>query len=115
MNKIKYILALVILLPTVSHAQLIKTEALLFNGSRIITSIVIPLVFALALLYFFWGVAKYIRSEGTGKEEGKNIMIWGIIGLFVMSSVWGLVAFIRGELLGTTGVTTSEKVPTIVP
>lgn len=113
-DKIKYLIELMFLVPVVSSAQLIKTEALLSNGSLIIRSTVVPLVFAIALLYFFWGVAKYIRSEGAGKDEGKRIMIWGVVALFVMSSVWGLVAFIRGELLGNTGNVIEQKVPTIV-
>ena len=52
-----------------------------------------PIVVALALLYFFFGLAKYILNSGDEekKSEGRNIMIWGIIALFVMVSVWGLV------------------------
>lgn len=52
-----------------------------------------PIVVALALLYFFYGLAKYIlnSSDEEKKDEGKSIMIWGIIALFVMVSVWGLV------------------------
>jgi len=70
-------------------------------ATQIITGVLIPLAFALCLLYFFWGVAKYIR-KGAGSEkeagEGKHIMIWGIVGLFVVSCVWGIVFFIRSEL-----------------
>lgn len=65
----------------------------------IITNTLIPLAFALCLLYFFWGVAKYIRSASPGnKEEGKQVMIWGIVGIFVAFSIWGIVALIRSEL-----------------
>ncbi len=82
-------------------------ESILF----IVQDVLIPLVFSLALLVFFWGVVKYIRSEGQGKAEGRNIMIWGIVALFVMASVWGLVYFIRNEL--NIGPATSATVPTI--
>jgi hypothetical protein len=68
---------------------------------NLVTRVLIPLAFALCLLYFFWGVAKYIRT-GAGSEkdagEGKKIMIWGIVGLFVAFSVWGIISFIRTEL-----------------
>ncbi len=52
-----------------------------------------PIVVALALLYFFWGLAKYILATGDpeSKASGLNMMIWGIIALFVMVAVWGLV------------------------
>jgi len=65
------------------------------------TTILAPLVTALltlALLAFFWGMIKYIKSQGTDKKEGKDIMIWGIIGLAVMVSVWGLVNLVVGTL-----------------
>ena len=99
-------------MPLFAFAQYLdKTEHFFDSAYTILTDILIPLVFTLALFLFFWGVAKYIWSEGAGKEEGKKIMIWGVIALFVMSSVWGLVRFIRGELNidgGTEGV-----IPTI--
>jgi len=69
-------------------------------ASNIITSTLIPLAFALCLLYFFWGVAKYIRegaSSDKAAEEGRRIMTWGIVGLFVAFSIWGIIKFIQGE------------------
>ncbi len=70
-------------------------------ASSIVTGVLIPLAFALCLLYFFWGVVKYIR-KGAGSEEaakeGKRVMVLGIIGLFVAVSVWGIVSFIQTEL-----------------
>jgi len=70
-------------------------------ASGIVSEVLIPLAFALALFYFFWGVAKYIRTSAgdeKGAEEGKRIMIWGIVGLFVAFSIWGIITFIQSEL-----------------
>ena len=66
-----------------------------------IVELLIPIAFAAALLFFFWGLARYILAAGNeeAKESGKNIMIWGVIALFVMASVWGIVAFI-GDFFG---------------
>lgn len=59
-----------------------------------------PIVVGIALLAFFWGLAKYIFSanDDEKKKEGRNIMIWGVVALFVMVSVWGLVRFIGDAL-----------------
>ena len=100
MNFIKF-LFLSLFLPMFVNAQ-----PLLGGANRIatgvdglITNIFVPLAFMLALLFFFWGVAKYIWSESNeDKGKGKQIMVWGVVALFVMSSIWGLVSFIRGEL-----------------
>lgn len=51
------------------------------------------LMIGLGLLVFLWGLAKFILNKGSeGKvEEGKNLMLWGLIALFVMVSVRGLL------------------------
>jgi hypothetical protein len=53
----------------------------------------IPFVIALAVLVFLWGIFKYITAGGDSekRKEATGLIIWGIIGLFVMVSVWGLV------------------------
>jgi len=58
---------------------------------------IVPLLIGLAVLVFLYGVLTFTFSEGGAKkEEGKQYMIWGIVGLFVMVSVWGLVAILQG-------------------
>ncbi|MCK4386968.1 MAG: hypothetical protein KAV41_02720 [Candidatus Pacebacteria bacterium] len=65
----------------------------------------IPLIILLALIYFIWGLARYLKNAGENKDEAKAVMLHGIIAFFVMSSVWGLV----GILTTTFGV--SQHIP----
>ncbi len=62
------------------------------------------IVAALALLAFMFGLMKFIfRAGDPGKKaEGKSIMVWGIIALFVMVSLWGIIEFMQHDLLGVT-------------
>ena len=55
------------------------------------------LVFGLAVVIFFWGVVKFIFNAANSDDhrEGINLMIWGIVSLFVMSSIWGLVGILQ--------------------
>jgi hypothetical protein len=71
--------------------------ALLQQFMSIIQSL-IPIVIGLAVLVFLWGVLKYVvaKDEDTQKEA-RGVMLYGIIALFVMVSVWGLV-----NILGDT-------------
>ena len=48
---------------------------------------------ALAVVFFLYGILKYITARDDEEKRGKmkNIMIYGIIGLFVMISFWGIV------------------------
>jgi len=75
-----------------------------------ILNVVIPLLIALAVVIFLWGVVQYITAGGDEekRKEARNTMIWGIVGLFVMVAVWGLV----NVLVSTFGLeTTVPQVP----
>ena len=68
----------------------------------IIGSSIIPFIFALAVAMFIWGAVKFfiINADEEGKkEQGKQFMLWGIIALAVMISIWGLVN-ILGQTFG---------------
>jgi hypothetical protein len=65
---------------------------------NLINNALIPLVVALAVLAFLWGIVVYVLADSdSAKEKGRNFMIWGIVGIFVMVSVWGLVAVLTGS------------------
>ena len=91
------------LMPFVASAQLTNVINNIINPIGQIINLLIPIVFALAMLYFFWGLAQYILNAGdeAKKEEGRNKMIWGIVAIFVMAAVWGIVRFI-GTAVGIT-------------
>ncbi len=58
----------------------------------------IPVLIALSVIVFIWGVFRYAIVEGDERSKSRDIMLYGIIGLFVMVSVWGLVAVVRNSL-----------------
>ena len=70
----------------------------------------IPVAFGLAVLFFFYGVARFILASGDAKarEEGKSIMIYGVIAIAVMASIWGLVIYLQNTL----GIENAQSVPT---
>ena len=61
-----------------------------------ILNVVIPILITLAVLYTIWGVIKYATAkESEDQAEGRRVIITGIIGLFVIVSIWGLVAVLN--------------------
>ena len=63
----------------------------------LIVNSVVPLLFALATVAFVWGIINYylINQDNENKKKaGKSFMIWGLIALFVMLTVWGLVGIL---------------------
>ncbi|MDP3763841.1 MAG: hypothetical protein Q8Q92_04375 [bacterium] len=92
----KVIIATLAFAPAFVFAQSLgNVETLLRSIGRLI-DIALPIVVAIALLGFFWGLVKFIFAQGdeTAKADAKKIMLWGLIALFVMVAVWGLVRFI---------------------
>ncbi len=64
-----------------------------------ILSLLIPIMIALALLAFFWGLVKYVwGSGGEGADNGRKIMVAGLVALFVMVSVWGIIRLAQNTL-----------------
>ena len=72
----------------------------LLRSIHALISLTIPVLIALGVLAFMWGIVLYLF--GKNKDEGKSCMLWGIIALFVMTSVWGLVGILRGTLFGSS-------------
>ena len=73
-------------------------DSLLNNIKTEIVNPAIYLLLALAGVYFVWGVFSFISNQENdeGREKGKQHMIWGIIGIFIMLSAFGIIKMIAG-------------------
>lgn len=84
---------------------------------RLLNQILDPLVailIGLALIMFFWGLVKYLQSGLGDKaklEEAKKLMVWGVVVLFVMVSVWGLVRIVQGVFFDGASPTSPPAIP----
>jgi len=79
-------------MPLAAHAQTV--EFLLFR-IKIWVNALVPIVAGLALIVFFWGLVKFIFHAGDEekRKQGKLVMGWGIVTLFVVASIWGIILF----------------------
>lgn len=76
-----------------------KLTALINDFINFLNGTLVPLVFAIAFIVFIWGVLRYFFFNAGNPEkraEGKNFIMYGLIGFFVMLSVWGLVNLLVG-------------------
>ncbi len=85
---------------------------LLSYVSCLIGTGVIPLLFALAVAMFVWGIVQYVinTTNEEKRQKGRQLMIWGIIALTVMISVWGLV-----RVVGNTFNLPTSTLPQVKP
>jgi hypothetical protein len=78
---------------TIAHAQTLQYFLTFTEWLRRILVALIPVLIGLGLVLFIWGLVQFIFASGdeAAVKEGKQRMIWGIIALFVIVAVWGLV------------------------
>lgn len=71
---------------------------------RLIQSAVGVLI-VLALLLFLYGLVRYMMGIGDEEKqkESREYIVYGVIGLFVMVSMWGLVSVLTSTFIPSAG------------
>jgi hypothetical protein len=112
MKKTALISSLLFALPAIAFAAPGNLqELILWLGDTL--NLLIPVLIALALVAFFWGLVRYVwGSGGEGAAEGKSIMIAGLLALFIMVSVWGIIKLAQNTLgVGNANAPQYPQVP----
>ncbi len=75
-----------------------------------IANVLVILGSTLAVVAFFFGLAKYIWAAGDEKaaKEGKSIMTWGVIAMFILVCIGGIIGFLQKS-------TGADIAPTVRP
>jgi succinate dehydrogenase/fumarate reductase cytochrome b subunit len=94
-------------MPFLALAQTVSTTYLgsLIDGAKALLDQLVVFLISLAVVWFIWNVIRYTISEDEDKKAGaKSQMIWGIVAIAVIVSVWGLVAILQSIFgVNTTG------------
>ena len=77
-------------MPAIASAQTLLDSV---RTVRDVVDALFPVIIGLAVLAFFFGLARYVFNAGDEekKKDGRSIMWWGVIALFVMVAVWGII------------------------
>ena len=115
MKKIALISGVSLLLPFMASAQADATEAVGFlDAIQVFIAAALPVILSLAVLLFLWGLVKYMTNadDPEARASSRGLMIWGVVIIFVMISLWGLVNFIA-SLTGLDSTTVGA--PPLLP
>ncbi len=87
-------------------------EELLQKAVVAIVNPIIQVLFAVALVMFVLGIFEFVRGadEPATRLKGQQHMMYGLVGLFIMISVFTIIKI----LLNTLGITGAD-VPGILP
>ena len=78
------------------------------NLNQLVLNPIILLLFGVSFIYFIYGVIKFLSSDagdkGGKRLEARNSILWGIVGMLIMFSVYGIIRFV----LDTFGISPSD-------
>jgi hypothetical protein len=80
---------------------MLTTQTLVNNLTRAVINPLIALVFAVGLLVFVWGLIQFLWGQSQGDhsaDEGKQHMLWGIIGMFVMAAAYAILRLVDSSV-----------------
>ena len=85
-------------------------DELLFKINKNILNPLIEMAFVIALVVFLFGVMEFLRGANNEEKRraGKEHMLWGIVGLLIMLSVYGIITLLM-TTFGIQGVTVNNK------
>ena len=89
-------------------------QAIISNNLGTIINPLFPILLGLALIMFFWGLTRYLFSglnEPKQIEGAKSLMIWGVVIITVMISVWGIVQLLQRIFLNGSVPSTPPSIP----
>ncbi len=67
-----------------------KVNALILNP-------ILLLLFSLSFVYFFYGIVRFLRvddSAASERKEARDAIMWGMVGMLIMFSVYGIIYFV---------------------
>lgn len=111
MKKILFALAFVV--PSFAFAQQTITDInSLATKLTSIGNLLTYLLVALAVIFIIWNVVMFLikGNDPAARTGALHSILWGVVGLFIIVSIWGLVNILKGTF--NTSETINGSLPT---
>src|SRR3989344_9654639 len=95
----KFIASILAFSPTLVFAQPLTDINSVATKATIIGDLIISLFISIAVIWIIISVVRYLiaTNDPEKRKEGGKAILFGVIGLFVILSIWGLVAILRNS------------------
>lgn len=104
-----------LLMPALAFAQTAQNLIAVIDVVALIVNRIVGISIVFALIYFIWGLYNYIEKDAgdvAKRTEGMHRMTMGVVALFAIISVWGLVRFLQNSL-GIQGSSSNLRIEEI--
>jgi len=91
------VLITILSVPLVAKGQVTKNIKELSAVISGVLQNIIAILIGAAVLVFLWSIIKYLMKgkNESDRQDAKKYMIYGIIAIFIMVSVWGLIGLLN--------------------
>lgn len=99
MNKTPLLLAFLLALPLVSHAQSLQT--FLVNFTRFLGDTLVPFLIGIAFLFFAVNVVRFFvfgSDNQEGQEKAKALAIYSVLAFVIIIIFWGVINLLSSSL-----------------
>ena len=95
----KFIASILAFSPTLVFAQPLTDINSVATKATNIGNLIISLFISIAVIWIIISVVRYLiaTNDPEKRKEGGKAILFGVIGLFVILSIWGLVAILRNS------------------
>lgn len=102
--------------PLCVHGQSFDYVKTILQDFLKLIGILVPIITALALIMLMWSAVELIRAnKDETRTEGRKKVMWGIVALFVLVSVWGIVVVLQSMFFTGSSMPNAQipKLPNI--
>ena len=90
-----------LLFPVIAFAQdpSARSDTIaIVNNILSVVQIFVTIMFVLSIVVFGWGIVQFILAAGdpAAVKKAKSFLLWGVIGMAVFASIFGLVNWLQG-------------------
>jgi len=104
----KLIAFLVALFPVVSFAAITDLNGVTAKFTSIGDTVIVLLI-SFSVIWIVVNVVRYLIAGGEeDRKKGGMAILWGVVGLFVILSIWGLVAILKNSFATQDNVPTNQ-------
>ena len=94
------------LLPTIAFAQQIDAQNGLFRAIESLIAIILPILYAVAVLFVIFKLVTWILASGDEKPDKLKELGYSLLFLFVLFSITGIIALLQN----TTNINENQQI-----
>jgi hypothetical protein len=110
------VLGVLVSVPSLAFAQQLTTLQGVINYAARLGNAIVPIIISVGVIYLVINIVRwFIIEPGEERTAALYQVLWAVLGLFLILSIWGLVNILRNSFSTNRTAPTSEFPTVFVP